>query len=133
MHSGGCLCGAVRYSFVGPPIAASLCHCTSCRRATGGPSVAWVVCDETTTEITHGEISLFGSSPGVERGFCRMCGTSLTYRRDSRPGLIDFTTASLDEPDLFAPTKEIWLSERVSWEAANPQLTGHQRSSLVAE
>jgi len=36
---GGCLCGAVRYSVTGTPVARTLCHCISCRRATGGVSV----------------------------------------------------------------------------------------------
>ena len=32
----GCLCGAVRYSVDGPVDHVDHCHCTMCRRATGG-------------------------------------------------------------------------------------------------
>jgi hypothetical protein len=120
--TGGCLCGAIRYRVTGPPQSTSLCHCASCRRATGGPSLAWAIFDEDKVEIVAGTLAIYPSSPGVERGFCAACGTSLTYARANRPGLFDVTTASLDEPEAFPPTKEIWTEERLSWEAANPAL-----------
>jgi hypothetical protein len=120
--NGGCLCGAVRYRVDGPARATSLCHCASCRRATGGPSLAWAIFDEDKVEIVAGALAVHASSPGVERGFCGRCGTSLTYARANRPGLFDVTTASLDDPEAFPPTKEIWTEERLSWEAANPAL-----------
>ena len=120
--SGRCLCGAIRYRVTGPPRSTSLCHCGSCRRATGGPSLAWAIFDEDKVEIVAGTLAIHASSPGVERGFCAGCGTSLTYARANRPGLFDVTTASLDDPEAFPPAKEIWTSERLSWEAPNPDL-----------
>ncbi|RJF90349.1 GFA family protein [Sphingomonas cavernae] len=131
-QSGGCLCGAVRYRVSGPPQATSLCHCASCRRATGGPSLAWVIFLEDKVEITQGELAIFESSPGVERGFCARCGTSLTYRRANRPGLFDVTTGSLDDPEAFPPGKEIWIEERLSWIAPNPALPQHAQFSTPA-
>lgn len=118
---GGCLCGAIRYRVTGPPQSTSLCHCFSCRRSTGGPSLAWAIFPEDAVEIS-GELAIHRSSPGVERGFCASCGTSLTYRRENRPGLFDVTTASLDDPDAFPPGKEIWVEERLSWVTAHPDL-----------
>ncbi|HMG48059.1 MAG TPA: GFA family protein [Allosphingosinicella sp.] len=120
--TGGCLCGAIRYRVKGLPQATSLCHCESCRRATGGPSLAWAIFAEGDVEITSGELAIYASSPGVERGFCARCGTSLSYARANRPGLFDVTTASLDDPEAFPPAVEIWTSERLCWEAANPAL-----------
>ena len=120
--NGGCLCGAVRYEARGVPQSTSLCHCRSCRLATGGPSLAWAIFAEEDVSIVAGSLAVFESSPGVERGFCARCGTSLSYKRANRPGLFDVTTVSLDDPEAFPPDKEIWLSERLSWEAANPDL-----------
>jgi len=34
---GGCQCGAVRYRAIEIPLARTLCHCRSCRRASGAP------------------------------------------------------------------------------------------------
>jgi hypothetical protein len=130
MHqNGGCLCSAVRYRVTGRPQGTSLCHCVSCRRSTGGPSLAWAIFPEDKVEISAGELAQHQSSPGVYRGFCRRCGTSLTYRRDNRPGLFDVTTASLDDPEAFPPAVEIWLEEKLSWMAANPALLHFPRFS----
>jgi hypothetical protein len=129
---GGCLCGAIRYRVTGPPRSTSLCHCDSCRRATGGPSLAWAIFDEDMVEIVKGALAIYRSSPGVERGFCASCGASLSYARANRPGLFDVSTASLDDPETFPPTKEIWTEERLSWEAANPGLPQFARSSALA-
>jgi hypothetical protein len=125
---GGCLCGAVRYRARGPA-RTSLCHCRSCRLATGGPSLAWVIFDEDNVIFERGAPAIYDSSPGVERGFCARCGTSLTYRRANRPGFFDVTTASLDDPEAFPPTKEIWVSERLSWITAHPELPQFEQFS----
>ena len=129
---GGCLCGAVRYRVFGAPRATSLCHCNSCRRATGGPSLAWAIFDEDKVVFDQGAPAIYASSPGVERGFCARCGTSLTYRRANRPGLFDVTTASLDDPEAFPPSKEIWVEERLSWIAANHALPQFAQFSAPA-
>src|SRR5262249_18704185 len=39
--TGGCSCGAVRYSAAGAPKWASHCHCRDCRRAAGAPYVTY--------------------------------------------------------------------------------------------
>ena len=128
--TGGCLCGAIRYRANGEPRATSLCHCRSCRLATGGPSLAWAVFDADRVEIVQGRLAIHISSPGIERGFCAHCGTSLSYRRADRPGLFDITTASLDDPEACPPAVEIWTGERLCWEAANPDLPQFPRSSV---
>ncbi|MBA3898221.1 MAG: GFA family protein [Sphingomonadaceae bacterium] len=119
---GGCFCGAVRYRVTGPPNALSLCHCRSCRSAAGAPSLAWAIFPESRFELVAGELATFEPSPGVERGFCARCGTSLSYTRANRPGLFDVTTASLDDPEAFAPLEEIWTEERLTWVSPNPAL-----------
>lgn len=126
---GGCLCGAVRYCASGEPVALTLCHCRSCRRAAGAPSLAWVVFPLEGFAFTRGQPALFESSPGIERGFCAHCGTSLTYQRSERPDHIDVTTASLDRPDDFAPTKEIWTAEKITWEQLNDTIPRFPQSS----
>jgi hypothetical protein len=78
--------------------------------------------------IEQGKPAAFRSSPDVERTFCDRCGTSLTYRRDSNPQSIDVQTATLDTPDAFAPTREIWLEHRLTWMVSNPRLEHYQRS-----
>lgn len=132
LHRGGCLCGAVRYRITGDPVARTLCHCRSCRLASGAPSLAWTVVRVGDLHHDGEPPAEFESSPGVFRAFCARCGTSLGWRTVAKPGTIDVTTASLDDPDAFAPTKEIWVEHRLAWEAANPSLPQYARSSVGA-
>jgi hypothetical protein len=132
IHRGGCLCGAIRYAITGAPVVTTLCHCRSCRLASGAPSLAWTVVRVDDLRYDAGHPSEFESSPGVFRGFCRACGTSLSWRRLDRPDTIDLTTASLDAPDAFAPAKEIWLEHKLAWETAHPRLPHYARSSVGA-
>ena len=127
---GGCLCGAIRYRLTGEPQATSLCHCQTCRHATGGPSVAWVVMRSSEVIFLRGHPLSFQSSPGVQRTFCGQCGTTLTYQRTAAPETLDMTIATLDAPNEFPPTREIWIEEKLSWEWLNESLPHYSRSSV---
>jgi hypothetical protein len=127
---GGCLCGAVRYRVTGQATARALCHCRSCRLASGAPSVAWAVFEATDFAFVSGQPARFRSSSGVVRTFCGRCGTPLTYQAESRPTSIDVTTATLDAADRFAPTMEIWTEDRLPWERLNEALPQYAKSSV---
>ncbi len=124
---GGCLCGAVRYGLHAEPGFVGICHCDSCRRAAGAESVGWLTVAVDAFHVERGDIRIHESSPGVRRGFCATCGTSLTYQNDAET--VDVTLASLDDPELFPPRLECWLEERLSWNPANPGLEPHERGA----
>jgi hypothetical protein len=119
---GGCLCGAVRYRITGVPRSSSVCFCRSCRLASGSPSVAWFVVDIGHYELLSGHPAVFQSSPPVTRSFCARCGTPLTYQHADDAGAVELTTATLDDPQRFAPTREIWHSQKISWAASDPTI-----------
>jgi hypothetical protein len=96
----------------------------------GGVSVAWAVFPAGDVAFTTGELREYSSSPGIHWGFCGACGSLLAYRRDSRPEHRDITTATLDDPDPFPPTVEIWTGEKIAWEKLNPDIPARSRSSL---
>jgi len=133
IHEGGCLCGAVRYQVTSAPTALVVCHCRSCRKAAGAPSLAWAIFRAADFAFTRGKPARFASSPGVERGFCASCGTTLTYADADRPDLADVTTATLDNPDAFVPTKEIWLEEKIGWEAVDHARARYPRSGRSSQ
>jgi hypothetical protein len=128
---GGCLCGALRYEVRGEPIAATLCHCHSCRRASGGTNVAWAVFDRTNFEWLSGFPGVYSSSPGIEWLYCKHCGSLVGYRRSARPDHMDITTGTLDDPDRYPPAAEIWLEHKIAWEPLDPKLPKHRRSSSL--
>jgi len=130
---GGCLCGAVRYRCTSEPLVRSLCHCRTCRRTAGAPSVAWVIFRSSDFAFSAGEPMHHRSSPQVQRTFCGQCGTPLTYQRNAESDTIDATTASLDYPDEFPPTREIWISHKLAWESLNPSMQAYPESSRQSQ
>jgi hypothetical protein len=127
---GGCLCGAIRYRVSGEPVATTLCHCRSCRRASGGTNVAWAVFDNHNFAWVNGFPGVYSSSAGIEWLYCRNCGSLVGYRRSSRPDHMDVTTGTLDDPGRFPPAVEIWIDHKIGWETFDPKLPKRRQSSL---
>jgi hypothetical protein len=112
--SGGCQCGAVRYALYAEPEGASICHCRMCQKALGnafGPFAPVRLAD---FRWTRGEPSIYRSSPIVERGFCRDCGTPLSFRYTDSDW-IDVSIGSLDHPDRVPPIKHVGTESRLPW------------------
>ena len=113
--TGGCQCGAVRYALSAAP-EASICHCRMCQKAVGGPFAALASVARADLAWTRGAPTLFESSSLASRGFCRECGTPLTYQARSLDGdKIEVTIGSLDDPGLAAPQKQFGVESRVRW------------------
>nr|WP_314445138.1 GFA family protein [uncultured Sphingomonas sp.] len=101
--TGGCLCGAKRFTADVPADAhAYLCHCRMCQRASGNVSLAMVGVLAATVRWNE-EPDWFRSSPIAERPFCASCGTSLGFRYLEGTDKMDLTVAAFDDPSVFTP------------------------------
>ena len=119
-HAGGCLCGEVRYEVIGASVWSAICYCESCTRAAGAPAIAWAGFGKSKFRLLKGRIEIHESSPGVLRGFCRQCGTSLTYQKNPKvlEGAQDdvyVATRTLDDPSAYPPDEHVLYGERVGW------------------
>ena len=79
MHTGSCLCGAVRFEVTGTLHPPDACHCSQCRKQSGH---FWASTDVPRAALTlHGadKLTWFRSSEKVRRGFCSTCGSSLFW------------------------------------------------------
>jgi len=114
--TGGCQCGAVRYEWVEKPAYSCVCYCRMCQKASGQPFMGLTGGKIEHLKWTRGAPSMFRSSNFVDRGFCRDCGTPLTYAFDGT-GRISVTINSLDDPEAMPPTKQYGTESRVSWAA----------------
>ena len=130
---GGCLCGAVRYRAAGAGGHPTLCHCRSCRRASGAPVVAWVTFPRAGFAFVRGAPVRHRSSAPVLRSFCGACGTALTYQHDAFPDGVDVTTVSLDDPEPWAPADHTWTSHRLPWLHLGDDLPRFPRSRQESE
>lgn len=126
---GGCHCGAIRYQIAGPSLFSGICHCVSCRRASGAATVAWATVRRADFLLLSGQPVAYQSSPGVTRTFCGRCGCALTYQLEKLADSIDVTIGSLDDPNRFAPTMEVWLQDKVSWQPTDEHLSHFPGSS----
>jgi hypothetical protein len=132
MRAGGCFCGAIRFRVAGDAAMVAMCHCSMCRRVTGAPAVAWAMFRQDQVTLT-GAVAHYASSPGVLRGHCAHCGTTLSFSADFLPDLIDLTVASFDAPETLPPSFEYWTARRITWMPQNAALAHHEGLPPAAE
>ena len=80
MIEGGCFCGAVRYQIDGALDHAHACHCSRCRKVSGGASSAYaeIMDGSKFSWVTgEGELTKHTSTQGWGLAFCRICGSTL--------------------------------------------------------
>lgn len=114
-HQGGCQCGAARFEVSGEPKFVGICHCQSCRKATGAAFSTWVgFKDENVSWLTK-EPTFHASSPDVKRGFCSTCGTPLTYSGEKWAGETHFLIGAFDDPSAFTPRGAVFTEDALAW------------------
>lgn len=112
--TGGCQCGAVRYAWTIPPTHSSVCYCRMCQKASGQPMMGFTGGKREHLTWTRGQPSIFQSSNLAQRGFCKDCGTPLTYAF-AGTDRISVTINSLDDPEAMPPTKQYGTESKVAW------------------
>lgn len=116
--TGGCQCGAVRYAMqVDQVEKPHVCHCRMCQKATGGLFAALAGCAKSRLAWTQGQPAFFASSNLAARGFCRDCGTPLTFAYNSPEARIYVTIGSMDDPELAGIEIQYGVESRISWVA----------------
>ena len=117
--TGGCACGAIRYRCNEKPLVQAICHCRDCQRASGAAFGALFVVPTDKVEF-EGETPKYwekkaDSGNTMHRGFCGQCGSPLYIYRPETPAMTFLTAASLDDPNNFEPTSEVWTSKANRW------------------
>ena len=116
--TGGCLCGAVRYTSTAEPVRSVVCHCRDCQRFTGSAfgALAFVPMESLTIEGTMKTfISPGGSGRPISRYFCPECGSSIALQTANGPGAMILNIGTLDEPKSIAPVQEIFRDDALPW------------------
>ena len=115
--SGGCLCGALRFSIDLPTLFCVHCHCSMCRRSHGAGFVTWIAVPQERFRVESGaeDMRRFSSSEHGTRSFCGTCGSSLFCESDHQPGAIDIVLANMDGPVGRAPESHIFFDHRADW------------------
>jgi hypothetical protein len=126
--TGGCLCGQVRFEARGAPSFEVNCHCRDCRKITGSGYTPVAAFAEDAVRVT-GPIRYHGrrgdSGKRVWEGFCEVCGSRLTGKAESMPGLLLLQAGAYDDPDRFKPTMNIFTASAARWDVLDPALPAH--------
>lgn len=116
--TGGCMCGAVRFSIAAAPIAQRICWCRSCQYHGAGNATVSAIFPFDALTVT-GEVRDYemvaDSGNVMRRGFCPRCGTPLFNRGSRRPEIFVVRVGALDHPERFPPKSQIWASRRPAW------------------
>jgi len=101
------------------------CHCVDCRKSAGAPYVQWGSVPRQDLVVTQGESRKVPHENRI-RSFAACCGTHLFFEDSKDSDTIDFTIASLDDPTPFAPTKVIFLEDKLPWVVTNESIPSFQ-------
>jgi hypothetical protein len=123
-YTGHCACGAVTYGFDTMPTFIANCHCTDCKRASGGEMATFGAVPATDFTVFGGNTKSFSYGPntetcagrGLDRVFCTNCGSRVfTNNLKDFPDTVFVQAGTLDRPEWFRPQVDIFTGSRMNW------------------
>lgn len=124
--AGGCLCGAVRFRVAAFAGGVFKCHCSKCRKSTGGASSAAVLAprDALVWERGAAQVREYRTESGFLRRFCPDCGSVLPQLLPDH-GLCWIPAGLLEGDAGLTLRRHIHVDSKAPWEvldAATPRL-----------
>jgi hypothetical protein len=135
-HTGGCVCGAVRFKATGEPSRVTICHCTWCQRRTGTAFGTEVVFSSDQVEMTGAEIARYRhvsdeSGRWLEVEFCRRCGTNLGFTLEAVPGVRTLPAGAFDDATWITADRykfrHVFLRSRREWSDLSPHVEQYEQ------
>ncbi len=123
--TGGCACGAIRYSSDHAPIAMINCHCSDCQLSSGAPFASGIVVMTADLQIsgTPKAYAVRAANGSLcTRGFCGDCGTPLLTQSDAHSQFTSIRFPSLDDHAGFKPMLDIFTASAPEWVCLDPAL-----------
>lgn len=117
--SGGCLCGAVRYTLgEGFRFSPYACHCTDCQTRTGSAfsEHMLIVLSDLAIEgvLDVGEYDQPSGARSRIPG-CAKCKVRIYATNDTRPGMASLRCGTLDDSASLVPAAHIWIKSKQPW------------------
>ena len=130
--TGGCQCGAIRYTVDAPARSLIHCHCSMCRKLHGALFVTFSEIPRERFRLEEGaeNIGIFDSSERVSRHFCKTCGSNLYCLETNTPDYVYLSTGTIDDathpghPDN--KVKHIFVGSMVGWYEINDNFPRHE-------
>ncbi|MEA3015308.1 MAG: hypothetical protein QOI38_30 [Sphingomonadales bacterium] len=117
-RTASCRCGALTAVARGEPVRVSVCHCLACKRRTGSAFSYNAHWPEDQVE-TRGAASRWRRTNAegfwCAYEFCPVCGSTVVYRIERRPGLVSIPVGAFADPDFPEPAVSVFGQSRHGW------------------
>jgi hypothetical protein len=119
MITGGCRCGACRYTVAVdalPPVYA--CHCQLCQSGSGSAFSEQAVVSDNSIAATGPILDYRFVTPiGAQshHRLCATCYTRLWNTNSARAGVALIRAGTLDDAELITPRAHIWVRRKQPW------------------
>lgn len=112
---GGCHCKAIRFKVEGTPFWVGACYCVDCRKVSGAPYLVFAGYTSSQFTLLTGTPERYASSEKVERSFCAVCSSPISYSYKENPEKLFLSAGVFDHPENFKIEKHIWVSQKLPW------------------
>lgn len=117
-QTGGCLCGAVRYTLSAEPLMCVTCHCKNCQRQVGSARSIIIGVPENAVAFS-GKLRTYNdtgdSGARVRRQFCPECGSPVFTLVDEPEGVMFIKAGTLDDTSALKPTFHCYTKSKQDW------------------
>jgi hypothetical protein len=134
-HSGGCVCGAVRFKARGEPSRVTICHCQWCQRRTGtafGTEVVYAADQVVFSGIAATRYRHISDESGrwLDMEFCPRCGGNLGFTLEAVPGIRTLPAGTFDDPAWITTDRlkfrHVFVRSRRDWSDLSPMVETYE-------
>ena len=111
LHTGQCLCGAVRFRTSGALRGVLYCHCSQCRRQSGHFYAATNVADADIAIEGMDAVTWYAASDSAKRGFCGTCGSALFWKPNDGD-YVSVMAGAFDQPTRLSGASHIFVADK---------------------
>lgn len=132
MKTGGCLCGAIRFTVEGDSLGSGACFCLDCQASNGGAPAYGAVYQKGDFTLILGEPKIYWSQSEtgnrIGRAFCPECGTNIYGINESRPDYLPISAGALDDNSDFKVMALSWVSTAKPWHTLDPNIPAFEKN-----
>ena len=118
-YSGSCQCGAMKFEITAEPLTVYVCHCTACKKQSGGSFGMAMIVPSASVKMLQGEPKVYvktaQSGRTAECDFCPECGNRLFHRLGADAPIVLVKTGVIDNAGDLKPAVHLWTEEADDW------------------
>ena len=128
--AGSCLCTAVQYKTSAGFEMTGNCHCSTCKKITGGPFESFAIINEAFFKFRQGvdQLITYPISEKAEKVFCGKCGTPIFNKHVTLPGKLIVHIGSLDDPSSISPVFNLHCENMLPWVSSIGEMKNFERN-----